>query len=160
MKKLSPDTIRRHKGISFTGIGTVSFCYDGNGKFLMSKRSKNTRDEHGRWELPGGGLKWGTSGEENVRREIKEELCSQAKDIRFMGVRELFRENRDGTKTHWIILYYSAKLDPEEVRIGEPELCEEIGWFTLDNQPEPQHSQHKKILKKFSSQILTLLHTS
>ena len=28
-----------------------------------------------------------------------------------------------------------------EVRIGEPEKMDELGWFTLDALPEPLHSQ-------------------
>ena len=42
------------KGIDFIGITTVFFCHDGKGKFLMAKRSKNARDEHGRWDIGGG----------------------------------------------------------------------------------------------------------
>lgn len=37
-------------------------------KFLI------TKEENGRWELPGGGLYWHTSPQEDLKREIKEEM--------------------------------------------------------------------------------------
>lgn len=37
-------------------------------KFLIIK------EDNGYWELPGGGLDWGESVEENIKREVKEEM--------------------------------------------------------------------------------------
>jgi len=71
-KKLTPEELRKHKGVSFTGITTVFLCHDGKGNLLLGKRSKNTRDEHGRWDVGAGGLKHGQTVEENLKREIKE----------------------------------------------------------------------------------------
>lgn len=72
--KLSSDELRKHKGTSFTGVGTVFFCHDGKGKFVMSKSGQKCRDEQGRWEIAGGGLKWGVTAENNLKRKIKEEF--------------------------------------------------------------------------------------
>ncbi len=154
---MDPNTLRAHKGVSFTGVGTVFLCRDGRGNFLMSKRSQNTRDEQGRWEIPGGGLKWGSSAEDNIQKEVKEELCAVAKDIKFIGYRDVFREKKDGTKTHWLMLDFAVLVDPNEVKIGEPEQCEEIGWFTLQNQPSPIHSQHQKFIDKYQQEFDSLL---
>ena len=60
------------KGIDYIGVGVVFFCHDGNGNFLMSKRSKNTRDEHGRWDPGGGSIELGEPVEGALEREIKE----------------------------------------------------------------------------------------
>ncbi len=157
--RLDPETIRKHKGVSFTGVGTVFFCHDGQGKFLMSKRSKNTRDEQGTWEVSGGGLKWGVAAERNVRREIREEYGADAKDVIFMGYRDVFRELKDGTPTHWLMLDYAIEVDPCQVKRNEPDMSDEIGWFTLNTQPSPVHSQHLSLMKKYSKQIEQLLST-
>lgn len=155
--KLSPQELRKHKGVSFVGVGTVFFCHDGKGKFLMSKRSKNCRDEQGRWEIAGGGLKWGSTAEENIKREVKEEFGAIASQIKFMGYRDVFRRLEDGTPTHWLMLDYAVKVNPRQVRLNEPDQCDEIGWFTLDEQPKPQHSQHTTFMKKYHRQIKTIL---
>jgi len=149
--------IRKHKGTSFVGVGTVFFCHDGNGKFLMSKRSKKCRDEQGRWEIAGGGLKWGSTAEENIIREVKEEFAANTMKVRFMGYRDVFRKLDDGTPTHWLMLDYAVKVDPKEVKRNEPDMSEAIGWFRLDNQPEPVHSQHKKFMRKYKKEIETIL---
>jgi 8-oxo-dGTP diphosphatase len=155
--KLSPDELRKHKGTSFVGVGTVFFCHDGKGKFLMSKRSKNTRDEQGRWEVAGGGLKWGVTAEDNIKREVKEEFGANAKSIDFMGYRDVFRKLEDGTPTHWLMLDYAVEVDPAQVKRNEPDMADEIGWFTLDNQPKPTHSQHSTFMEKHHKQIERIL---
>lgn len=156
-KQLSPEELRKHKGTSFIGVCTVFFCHDGNGKFLMSKRSQNTRDEQGRWEIAGGGLKWGSTAEDNIRREVREEFGANARKIDFMGYRDVFRKLSDGTPTHWLMLDFAVLVDPKEVKLNEPDMADEIGWFTIDNQPKPVHSQHKKQMKKYQKDIERIL---
>jgi 8-oxo-dGTP diphosphatase len=156
-KRLSPEELRKHKGTSFTGVGTVFFCHDGKGKFLMSKRSQNTRDEQGRWEIAGGGLKWGSTAEDNIRREVKEEFAADAKSIEFMGYRDVFRKREDGTPTHWLMLDFAVLVDPKDVKLNEPDMSDEIGWFNIDSQPKPVHSQHNKLMKKYQKNIEHIL---
>lgn len=43
------------KGVDYIGVCVVYFCHDGKGEFVMAKRSSNARDEHGRWDIGGGG---------------------------------------------------------------------------------------------------------
>jgi len=155
--KLDPEQLRKHKGTSFVGVGTVFFCHDGKGKFLMSKRSQNCRDEQGRWEVAAGGLKWGSTAEDNIKREVKEEFGAATKKITFMGYRDVFRKLDDGTPTHWIMLDYAVEVDPQEVTRNEPDMADEIGWFTLDSQPKPLHSQHSTFMKKHDKKIRKIL---
>jgi ADP-ribose pyrophosphatase YjhB (NUDIX family) len=158
--KLSPEEIRLHKGTSFTGAGTVFFCHDGKGKFLMSKRSQKCRDEKGRWEIAGGGLKWGITAEDNIKREVAEEFAANAQKIDFMGYRDVFRELDDGTPTHWVMLDFAVQVDPNDVKLNEPDMADELGWFTVANQPEPVHSQHQAFMKKYQKEIKEILKAS
>ncbi len=66
------------KGVDFIGITCVFYCHDGKGKLLLHKRSKNCRDEVGRWHVGGGSMEFGEDFEETVKREIKEEYCTDA----------------------------------------------------------------------------------
>ena len=59
------------RGIDFVGIGVCFFCHDGAGRVLMNKRSQNCRDEQGRWDFGGGGVEFGESITDALKREMK-----------------------------------------------------------------------------------------
>lgn len=128
------------KGVDYPGV-TVSFiCHDGKGNYLLQKRSKNCRDEHDRWDAGGGGLDLGETVEGTLRKEIKEEYCTDVLTYEFLGYRDVHRQHA-GEKTHWISLVFKVLVDPTTVSNGEPHKFTEIGWFRLDSLPEPLHSQ-------------------
>jgi 8-oxo-dGTP diphosphatase len=155
--QLPPDDIRKHKGASFTGITTVFWCYNDDGQIFLAKRSKNARDEHGRWDPGAGGLKHGQTLEENVRRELKEEYDVEPLQLDFIGYRDVFREFDDGTPTHWLAMDFAAKVDPSQVRINEPDMFDDSGWFTLEELPTPLHSQFDRFLHKHGSKLKAIM---
>jgi ADP-ribose pyrophosphatase YjhB (NUDIX family) len=157
IKKLDPKILRDHKGVSFVGVTTCFFCYDGSGEFFMSKRSKNARDEKGTWEIGGGGLKWGLKAEDNLVKELKEEYSAEPIKITFLGYRDIFRKLDDGTKTHWLGLDYAILVDRTDMKLNEPDMIDEIGWFTLDNLPHPTHSQQEVFFNKYKNKIKKIL---
>jgi 8-oxo-dGTP diphosphatase len=160
IKKLSPEILRQHKGISFAGITTCFFCYNHQGEIFMAKRSHKTRDEHGRWENGGGGLKWGSTVEANIRREIKEEYNATALKMEFLGYRDVFRTLEDGTPTHWVGLDFAVLVDPREIKINEPDMFDGSGWFRLDSLPIPLHSQVELTIKKYRPRLNQILGNS
>jgi 8-oxo-dGTP diphosphatase len=158
MDKLTPEVLRAQKGISFVGVTTSFLCYDKTGQFVMAKRGKNTRDEQGTWDQGAGGLKWGFTAEDNVRREVLEEYGATAKQIDFLGYKDVFRAQPNGTKTHWLLLSFAVLVDREEVKNNEPDMLDEIGWFTLDTMPSPLHSQQKPFFERYQAQLSQLIH--
>lgn len=140
------------KGVDHIGVAVAYFCHDGKGLFLLSKRSQNTRDEQGRWECGGGGVKLYETIEEAVRREIKEELGVNVLLHEYLGHRDVHREH-EGTKTHWILFDFKVFIDPKEVTIGEPDMIAEIGWFRLDELPQPLHSQMPSTVEKYRERL-------
>ena len=146
-KKLSPEDIRKHKGTSFTGITTVFWCYNDNEQIFLAKRSKNARDEHGRWDAGAGGLKHGQTLEDNVRRELKEEYDVEPLRLDFIGYRDALRKLDDGTPTHWLVMDFAIKVDPSKLKINEPHMFDDSGWFTLDKLPSPLHTQFGAFLR-------------
>ena len=128
------------KGEDFTGVCVVFYCHDGSGNYLFGKRSSACRDEVGRWDPGGGGVKFGESVIDALHREVREEYSTEIVEYEFLGFRDVHREN-EGKKTHWITLDYRVLVHPESVANGDPEKIEEICWCTLDNLPEPMHSQ-------------------
>ncbi|HVX58651.1 MAG TPA: NUDIX domain-containing protein [Candidatus Saccharimonadales bacterium] len=141
-KKIKPasDKIDSRRGVDYIGVTTPFIIHDGQGRILLQKRSKNCRDEQGRWDVGGGSMEFGEDWEQSVRREVKEELCVEALEVKFLKAFNALRNN-GGTFTHWVALVHSVLVDPSKVRIGEPHKIDEIGWFTLKDLPEPLHSQ-------------------
>ena len=157
VKKLSADVVREQKGISFVGVSTCFFVYDGKGKFYMSKRSEKARDEQGKWEIGAGGLKWGENAEDNMVRELKEEYDADPLKITFLGYRDIHRKLNDGTPTHWLGLDFAVLVDPKQVKINEPDMIDAADWFTWENLPSPAHSQTDIFMTKYHDTLKTLL---
>ncbi|MBX4210842.1 NUDIX domain-containing protein [Candidatus Parcubacteria bacterium] len=144
------DTLK--KGTDFIGVAVVYFCHDGKGNVVMAQRSQNARDEKGRWDIGGGAVEFGDPIEECLKKEIKEEYCTDIKAYEFLGIRDVHREH-DGKKTHWIALDYKVLVDRDMVAIGEPHKFDNIGWFTLKKIPKEIHSQLPTFLEKYKKEL-------
>lgn len=155
--KLPSEILREHKGISFVGVSTVFLCHDGKGEIFLAKRSKNSRDEHGCWTPGAGGLKHGQSLEQNIRRELKEENDAEALKIDFLGYTDVFRKLDDGTPTHWLAMDFAVLVDPTQMKINEPDMFDDFGWYTLNNLPAPLHSQFDMFIQKYGDKIKCII---
>jgi 8-oxo-dGTP diphosphatase len=139
------------RGVDYIGVNVVFCCHDKDGKVLMQKRSRNCRDEQGTWDFGGGSMEFGETFEEAVGREVMEEYGVLPLEVKYIITKNVLREH-DGKPTHWIKNMYWVLVDPEKVRVGDSEKMDEIGWFMLDNLPEPLHSQilpEVEIMNKF-----------
>lgn len=148
-EKLSSEDTRKHKGKSFVGVTTSAFCHDGNGKYFLNKRGENARDERRTWDFCGGGLKVSFTAEENCIREVEEEYGTTPLEVVPLGYREIFRTDHEGHETHWISLDFLVRIDPKEAKLNEPDIADEVGWFSLDDFPQPRHSQMDVALEKY-----------
>lgn len=142
-------------GFDYVGVTTPFYCHDGEGNLLMHKRTKECRDEHGRWDTGSGKLELDLSLEENVLREVLEEYGCKGEIQEQVPAHDIFREH-DGVKTHWIAVPFFIKVNHEEVKNGEPHKIEEIQWFSIDQLPEPLHTgfaytfnRYKNLFEKY-----------
>ena len=140
------------KGIDFTGVMVTFFCHDGEGNYVFHKRSEKCRDEHGRWDFGGGGLKFNEKLLDAVNREVMEEYGTKPKKIEFIGFDELQREHED-SPTHWLAFRYRVLVNKNEVINAEPEKHSELGWYKLDNLPAPLHSAIPKELEEYKDKL-------
>ena len=140
------------RGTEFIGVNCVFWCHDSDGKILLHKRSQNCRDERGAWDAGGGAMEFGETFEKAVRREVKEEYGTEPLKVEYVGTRNVLRKNHEGKPTHWVKNLHWVLVDPNEVKIGEPRKMDEIGWFSVDNLPQPLHSQmeiEKEMIKEY-----------
>lgn len=126
-------------GIDYTGISTPFYCNDGNGNFVMHKRSGTSRDEQGRWDFGGGQLGFLEDPDDSVLREVKEEYGVEGEIQERVPPYSIIRKH-NGLTTHWLALPYFINVDVTKAQIMEPGKFSEIGVFTLDDLPQPLHS--------------------
>ncbi len=126
-------------GIDYTGISVGFLCHDGQGNFLFHKRSQQTRDEHGAWDWGGGKLEFGETIVQGLAREIKEEYGCDIISIDEVLPPTDWSATVAGQQTHWVILTHIVRVDRNQVKNNEPQSIAEIGWFILDNLPQPLH---------------------
>ena len=141
-----------NKGFDFIGIAVVYFCHDGQGNVLFAKRSQNARDEKGIWDIGGGGVEFGETVDQTLKKEIKEEYNADVLSYEFLGFRDVHRSH-EGKQTHWIALDFKVLIDRANVKIGEPHKFDDIKWFTLENLPTSQHSQFPEFLEKYRTRL-------
>ncbi len=141
------------KGIDYTGVAIVYFCHDGKGNFVMSKRNNNARDEHGRWDIGGGGLEFGDTVEHTIRKEVKEEYCTDVLSYEYLGFRDVHRV-REGKPDHWVALDFKILIDPKKVKNGEPHKFDDVKLFRFETLPDPVHSQFPTFLKLYKKKLV------
>ncbi len=143
MIEVASSKIDLQRGIDYIGVSASFVIHDGKGNIMLHRRGPKARDENGNWDIGGGAIEFGESIEDAIRREIKEEFCCEVTNIQFLTVYDAFRELK-GEKTHWIAIIHSVQVKPDDVKIGEPDKIDAIGWFTSNNLPSPLHSQFWK----------------
>lgn len=139
-------------GIDCIGVTVTFFCHDGQGNIIFVKRSEKARDEHGRWDIGGGAIDFGDKVEDTLKKEIKEEYCTDVLDYEFLGYRDAHRI-QNGIKTQWISLDFKVLVDRNKAKNGEPEKFTDFGWFTLDTRPEPLHSMLPEFFAKYENKL-------
>jgi ADP-ribose pyrophosphatase YjhB (NUDIX family) len=133
-------------GIDYVGVCTCFILTDGLGNIFMHKRTEKCRDEVGRWDVGSGKLEIGYTLEQNLFKELDEELNAKAKIIHKFPVMEVFR-NLDGVETHWLVFYYLLIVEnPEQVSIKEKDKITDGQWRHIDSLPQPLHSSFSNII--------------
>jgi 8-oxo-dGTP diphosphatase len=110
-------------------------------KVLLGKRKGSHAS--GTWNFPGGHLEFGESVEACAKRETKEEAGIEIKNVKTGPyTNDIFDEGK-----HYITLHFIAEYDSGEVRVMEPDKCDEWGWFDWYNLPQPLMLGIENLLK-------------
>jgi len=138
------------KGVDYIGVSAGAMIFNEKGELFLSKRSINTKNEHGHWETPGGSVEFGETLEKAAVREILEEYGAEIEIIdKFPAADHIIPMDSQ----HWVATTFLARFKPGQVpKIMEPEKCDAIDWFPLDKLPEPLSIITKIDLEQYRKQ--------
>ena len=88
----------------------------------------------GRWTLPGGGLEWGESPIEGLRREVFEETGTEVTVAEPIELFSVVVTAPDGAAIHSFQLVYRVELIGE-LRVEESGSTDAVAWHRLDFLP-------------------------
>ncbi len=115
------------KGVDYIGVGVGAALFK-DGKVFLAHRGPKAKNERNTWEIPGGGVEFGETFENALKREIKEEIGVEIEIVELLGICDHIIPDE---KQHWVSPTYICKIIKGEPKILEPEKCDQIGWFTL-----------------------------
>jgi len=111
-------------------------------KVLLGKR-KGSHGSH-TWNFPGGHLDFNEDIFSCAKREAMEETGIRIKNLRLGPyTNDIFKKEAK----HYITIFVVADYGSGEVRIMEPEKCEQWGWFNWNNLPQPRFLPLRNLLK-------------
>ncbi len=121
------------KGKDYIGVGGGVLILNDLGEVLLMKRGREVRNESGWWSKPGGGVKFGETAIDAMKREIKEEINVEIEITGYLPHTDHIIETED---QHWASFNFVAYITEGEPKNMEPEKCDAIEWFVLDELPE------------------------
>lgn len=123
------------QGINFIGVSAGAMIINDRGEIFLAKRGPKTRNERGCWENPGGSVEFGEKLVDAVKREVMEEYGAEIEILeQFPAEDHLIPAEHQ----HWVATTFLARFKQGSTpRILEPDKCSAIGFFSLDNLPQP-----------------------
>ncbi len=124
----------------------IAVIIEKDGKLLLGRRNKMHSHGAYSWCSPGGHIDYGEDLIDTAKRESREEMGIEIKNIKFAGItNDVFKES----KKHYVTVWFKA-----DIKSGEPKSSNElsmVGWYPLDKLPKPlflcQENYFKKLIK-------------
>ncbi|MBP6060548.1 MAG: NUDIX domain-containing protein [Candidatus Pacebacteria bacterium] len=113
------------------GVGVIIVNQDG--QVLVGKRKGSFAQK---WAFPGGSVEMGHTFEATAIREIKEETNLDILDPKVIAVVNGLETYKEEGK-HYVSVILLARKYSGELKIMEPEKCEEFIWVDIHKLPEP-----------------------
>jgi len=106
-----------------------------NGKILLLRRF-NTGYEDGKYSLVAGHVELGETFIQTIIREAEEEagIILQAEDLEFVHM--MHRNSRTDENNERVDTFFLAKNWGGKIENKEPQKCDELSWFDLEDIPE------------------------
>lgn len=112
-------------------VGAAVLILDEEENVLLLLRK--SPPEAGSWTIPGGHVEFMERLEETIIREVKEEVGVEIEIKSLLCVTEPIAKEEE---SHWVSPVFLAQIKGGQPENLEPEVTQEINWFSLDNLPE------------------------
>ena len=119
-------------GVDAPGVGCGLVIQRADGRVLLYRRVRPP--EAGFWNIVGGKVDLMERSSDAARREAEEETGLTIGGADFLCLSE---EILPADGQHWISLIYLACDVRGEPRLTEPDKLSDMGWFALDDLPQP-----------------------
>ena len=127
-------------------IGVDNIIIDDKGRILLGKRSENTRNHAGKWNLISGWMEWGETVEEALKREAREEIGVEIEVVRFLG-RFYDSPGRHPTKTS-VCLPHISRIVSGTPHVNQKEEVSDVKWFMPEEIKKLELAyDHKRMLE-------------
>ena len=130
----TPDNIKEEKEERKTSAGVLIKCTKTGNIFLLLRN-----DDNPTWSLMAGGIEEGEDILDGLKREFKEELSLEPKNIRFKKINV---ENRPDKDFHYYHGFTSEEFEPTLDHENK-----DWGWFSEDNVPTPLYKGMNEKIK-------------
>ena len=133
-----------HRPLVFVAGGALIF--DDAGRLLLIERT-DTRE----WASVGGIMEPGESIEETVRREVREEVGLDLRELRFVGVFSgpgFSRTLSNGDQISMVVVAFAARHTGQPLAI-DPDEVVQAGFFALDGLPSPMRATTLQFLDAY-----------
>ena len=142
-----PQARKGGPGVDFPGVGCGLVIQRADGRVLLCKRLK--APEAGFWNIVGGKVDLMEPSAEAARREAEEESGLKIGAVDFLCVAE---EVIPADGQHWVSLIYVTRDFTGEATLTEPDKLSEIGWFDLNDLPQPLSAFSAKAFAALAAQ--------
>jgi len=122
------------RGIDYIGVGVGAIVVDEQGRLFLAKRGPAAKNERGCWEFPGGGVEFGETLADALKREMKEEYWIEISIGDLLDVADHILPDEH---QHWVSPTFICHITNGVPVILEPEKCAGINWFDPIHIPEP-----------------------
>lgn len=119
-------------GVDAPGVGCGLVIQRADGRVLLYRRVRPP--EAGFWNIVGGKVDLMERSSDAACREAEEETGLTIGGADFLCLSE---EILPADGQHWISLIYLARDVRGEPRLTEPDKLSDMGWFALDDLPQP-----------------------
>lgn len=133
-------------GKDYIGVGGGILILNKKNETLLLKRGKNSKNEVGYWNKPGGAIDHGEKVINAMKREISEEIGVK---IDIWGYLPHADSIMKKDKQHWVGFNYLGRVKSGNIRNMEPHKFDDVRWFALNKLPEKLSPMTREAIKNY-----------